>query len=75
VLNRLFYSSDKLLQYTNDISACRKAIDLNQAKDWIGQKVTVCGLVKSVSISPAITRISLQMSEGEKLMTPGYLQG
>ncbi len=69
VLNRLFYSPDNLLKYTTDINACRKAIDLNHAQDWIGQKVTVCGLVKSVSVSPAITRLSVQMSEGEKPFT------
>lgn len=59
VLNKLFYSPAPIIDFSAITTTYKNGIDVKDAENFLGKKVTVCSRVFSIRSTPAITQISI----------------
>lgn len=59
ILNKLFYSPAPVIDFSKITSTYKNGIDVKDADDYVGKKVTVCTRVFSIRSTDVITQISV----------------
>ncbi len=59
ILNKLFYTPSPVIDFTEMTTKFKNGIDVKDADNYMGEKVTVCTRVFSVRSTAAVTQISV----------------